>query len=407
MRPQDVITHGGTALEDRTALDKTIRWYRNGTRGHLHPDRYCYKLDTHKQPQSVELSITEAGKKQLCTSCFHQVVDYRTWTAMAAYSNAATRLKTLQTQLGETRSKPAELGNLLRSESTWSEMWLQVDTSLIWNAKRNIDARAEELFTAARERVDGALELTGTQIALYVIRRESAPPSNVRQRFCIQAVPGATLAEYETFGRPTSQAGENKNDRAEWYLEYVFRRWLSLRAGDTLGIIAASEARAVAGEAQLVLASQLDHVASAATAAGRSMRETAEVAWRDQINSIVDQLIKSWEDLYQELLNLKSEQTVTAARIKPGYSLSETELGLLHTLLAAGDGRRHGAHVMLRSNKLFDRFIASVGILDSTADGPLDEAIYDTAAGIWDPDNLTGEYCKFTAAYAAAAALNA
>lgn len=405
MKTRLILTIAAPALEDRAPLEETRRWYRNGTRGLLHADANCHKLEPGRITSLDATMLDAAARADFCGRCGTRRLPSELATTMATYAymrELTDRLAVRAQQCGD----PAELGALLRELDGDAACWVGVDDSMLTAAaQQELDAEHAELRRSIQAKLAARTSALCVSVAVDLLVRTE--PLGITTA-ALDAT-GISDANHlcALFGdRPVPGARPGSTQ-----LEAVFAAWCSARANG--GPAAALDAaHAAATTSSLTRVAQLDAVTLTDIDHRGNLREAADAAWRRTIEETTDALCGAWEAEITAMLAGSTRPTLAGTARHDLRSPGRYDAGVhgrIAAIRAAGAARTRGEVAVYRSNDLFDRYVAdglSPNVVrESVADdGTITDAVFETAAALWDPGS-DGPYRSLPGSVAAARAL--
>lgn len=376
-------------LDDPAPLRAPRAWYRNGTRGSLHANRHCYKLDSWGSTQATH-TLEEAAKKRTCASCckLEAVVDRdvaRTIEQLAVIENHLTAATNAANMPGT-----AHLGSALADIETATNALSVLKEDEHDRAAKTVErmrARLAELRDAVTGKTgdvkDTAISWATMSLSRRIVLRDES------------AVPGRDGNDLVIFGENHS----TEHQKLDNLLGRVYLRWCRAREK---GEDAAREAAlGLLDEARLTRPMQLDFVTDSETR-GTNLLETSFSAWKQElVNRLTGRLIPAWETVYGGFA-AKTQPVV----IGLGGEIYRDDT---RSLLAAHPGTRSGEKRVAIVPEVVGEYIQVLekrwhSDIVETAAG-CDPELLDTVAALWEPNSRESEFQTLEAAVRAASAV--
>lgn len=376
-------------LDDPAPLRAPRTWYRNGTRGSLHANRHCYKLDSWGSTQATH-TLEEAAKKRTCISCckLESVVDRdvaRTIEQLALVENhiAAATNATSMTGMAHLGSALADIETATNALGVLKEKEHDLVVGTVERMRAQLAELRDTVTGKTGDVKDTAISWATMSLSRRIVLRDET------------AVPGLDGNDLAVFGENHS----TEHRKLDNLLGRVYLRWCRAREK---GEDAAREAAfGLLGEAQLTRPMQLDFVTDAETR-GTTLLETVYSAWKQElVNRLTGRLIPAWEHVY-------------------GGFVAKTQLVLIgiggeiyrddtRSLLAAHPGTSNGEKRVAIVPEVVGEYIQVLekrwqSDIVETATG-CDPELLDTVAALWEPNSQDSEFKTLEAAVRAASAV--
>lgn len=388
-----IVTMGMNALKDTSVFTAPRKFYKNGERGHIHSNRFCYKLNDSHLARTVELTFAEAAGKRQCTSCFDTgTIDVHVETLMKRLLEIDLRVRDAETRLDSKRS----IGD---SGATLAAIH---DARVILASINEDDLDlVEDTVKAFRERLDTAERRNHQRLGDNAGKLNAwAAGSLMKSRVGngSTTLPGVDAVTTQIFGH-SNQTGRQREN----LIDDVYEVWcLHRRHGAEK---AAAKALELAGQAELRHPRQFGFPIRGTALTG-DLLTGAEQLWREEIQlRLHETLFPAWEQEYESLVTLETPCVVGIS----GYTLNHDQS---RTILASHPtSEREGSGVFAVTlvpeilarwlSKFEDRWNTDVEVVNYA----LDPELLDAARTLWQPKDSTSEFRRLEEAVQAAAAI--
>jgi hypothetical protein len=369
-------------LDDPSEFMELRTWYRNGSRGSLHSTRSCYKHDSYRSDNTVELSTVDAVKKRTCGSCLDDLrflnmnVDMllKTLTSVdrelraARESISGTRIRELGSTLTHLKDAKANLARLSEEQ-----------TDLI---SRRLGELENEI-TEIQAQADRSVEDRRTGIVPWAASRLCMAQAS-ETRYQGVEVPGASAEDIVVFG-----GTPDDEHNIEHQLLRIYQRWCMRREK---GEDAARErAIALLKECRLGSIAQLEFVSSKGAAEG-SLLHVALEAWREDIRKrLTEKLLVKWEASYRAYATMTEPRTIGVSHDPP---IREETAGIYaaypHARVASGGMVAVVPEVVARWIHVHE--VGRWNTSPTSISRACNIDALETVAALWDPHSRESEY---------------
>jgi len=268
---------------DLTSLDVARSWYRNGDKGHLHLEKYCYRLNDSFGANIVTYKASET-KSKICPICFTgnlNVEDFKTFETITTLNKAIE----LSLKSAEMLGKPVSASIAVRNLKVCLK-----NVNAISAPEFLHDSITKVLATINLALVDAQKHNSGSEAsiirhaALHIISGEFAPDSIHNLRVVL---------------------GKN---REELMYEKLWRLWSSsIEEGDTFSNSAIKVINEFSNASALSI-KQLDYSVEELKNKleinkDKTVKEILKEVWQEDTLKKLHEQISTWESLFTSQMN--------------------------------------------------------------------------------------------------------
>lgn len=304
-------------LDDPSDLHLEKTWYRLGTRGNLHIDANCHKLDRWNK-KSSSLTLAEASKKKTCPSCSPRFLTNKTFNTLTTVANSVAALEDILTN-GSKHLKTGTMlgiGTAIHCYDDYGSILADIskdDAKLVSKALRRLELVRASFTVLLQEATTAAVGDAPSWAAAAIARRiVSDLETNI---------PDADDGDIRLYGENTDETKDNL-----YMLSRLYLRWHRKR---TQGLEPATNAALdLLKQASFKSIAQLEFVVNPPKDS-MLLGVWAKEVWQTETqNRLLNRLIPAWEKRYTALVAKTDTKLIgigcEALRSKAGRALVHT-----------------------------------------------------------------------------------
>lgn len=296
MRSTDSIIRAIELLDDPTAADTTLLWWRRGKNGYIHTTRHCWKSRDWSTLDSLHMTVRAAAKSRLCLDCFdrgNNIPDLSEALKLASIEASIKYARTLlDGRAADDVSAVIELAARAREDLQDMKSFNTCET-----AHRQLTDQARQLVDDSLSDIHEAQE--------SIIRRAAISLAEVDRGRRAASLPSERSWAY--LGATESQVTRlSGNTHA---LTGIHDEWVNniLSGGSPQDAFKAA-ATEMANRIDLYDVGQLQGVPLDCPP-GSDAREVVKAAWHKQVHQDITDLCTLWQSEYEK--NLAQRDTTT------------------------------------------------------------------------------------------------
>lgn len=372
-------------LDDPSDLYLEKTWYRIGTRGNLHIDANCYKLDRWNK-KSVSLTLVEASKKKTCSDCSLRVMTNKTFNTVVKSVAALEDTLTNGFEYLKTGTMPG-IGTAINHYDAYDSILAEIskdDAKLVSKALQRLKLSRASFAVLLQEATTAAVG-DAPSWAASAIARKIVSDSETN-------IPDADACDIRLYGENTDSTKDNL-----YMLPRLYLRWHHKR---TQGLERATNAAIdLLKQASFKSIDQLEFVVNPPTGS-MLLGAWAKEMWRTETQDrLLNRLIPAWEKRYTDLVAKTDTKLIG---IGCDYLKSKAGRALVYTYPV----RHHNGFVVALVPEVIAQYLLAaekkwhsdvVEIADACAADALD-----AVATLWDPYSTQSTFQRLSVASAAA-----
>ncbi|MEN9823762.1 MAG: hypothetical protein RLZ04_2188 [Actinomycetota bacterium] len=388
-----IVTMGMEALKDTSALTAPRKFYKNGERGHIHSNRFCYKLSDSHLSRTVELTFAEAAGKRQCSSCFDAgTIDGRLEVLLKRLLDIDLRVRDAEMRLESKRGIGDSGATLtaIREARDIIAVITEDDLDLV-----------DDAVTAFRDRLDTAERRNHERLGQNAGKINAwAAGSLMRSQVNngTTTLPGVDTVTAQIFGY-SNQTGRPREN----HIDDVYEAWCAYRRHGV--------EQATAKALELTALTELRHpwqlgFPIRGTALVGDLLTGAERLWREELQlRLHETLFPAWEQQYASLVALETPRVVGIN----GYSLNHDQSRTILASHPTSETEGSGVFAVTLVPEILARWLAKFEDRWSTnievVNYALDPELLDAARTLWQPKDSASEFHRLEDAVQAAAAI--
>ena len=372
-------------LDDPSQLHQEVKWHRAGTRGTLHSNSNCHKLDRWNV-QTISLSVAQAAKKKTCSNCASRALSSNTF--MVAVQSVATLAGILAT--GSAHLKTGTMSGIGEALSYYDDYRSTLsaiskdDAKSVAKALRVLKSSSAAFAVSLNEATNAAIG-NAPAWAASAISRKMVSDSETN-------IPDVDECDIRLYGENTDSSKDN-----EYMLSRIYLRWHRKRTqGREFATTAAME---LLQQASFASVNQLNFAVNPPKES-ILLEKWAKEMWQTETQTrLLNRLIPAWDKRYMDLV-AKTEIKLVGV----GCESLRSKAG--RALVHAYPVCHHNGFVLALVPEVIAQYILGaekkwysdvVEVVDAcSAD------VLDTVATFWDPYNAQSTFQKLSDAAAAA-----